>query len=403
MPNTLLAQAIHKHRLASRQGLLERLFTLMFRGFVYPQIWEDPEVDLQALAIGPDSRIVTIASGGCNILNYLTEGPAHITAVDLNPAHIALTRLKLAALAHLPDHESFFRFFGHADEKGNLRAYRRHISPHLDAGTRRYWEQRRLGGRRIGFFARNLYRYGLLGRFIGTVHVLARLHGQNPRRILAARSVEEQRWLFDNTIGPIFETRLVKALCRMPVSLYGLGIPPAQYQALAGSANGDMAGLLRDRLKRLACDFPIDDNYFAWQAFGRGYDRERRRAVPRYLDRRHYEGLRGRLDRVSVRHASVTEHLAGEPDASIDRYVLLDAQDWMNAGDLAALWTEIRRTARPGARVIFRTAGEESCLPGKLPEAMLAEWEHDPARCRDWAARDRSSIYGGFHLYVLKG
>ncbi|HWY63831.1 MAG TPA: DUF3419 family protein, partial [Rhizomicrobium sp.] len=75
----------------------ERLFTAAFQGMVYPQIWEDPVVDMEALAIQPGDHIVAIASGGCNILSYLTGNPARITALDLNHAHIALNRLKLAA------------------------------------------------------------------------------------------------------------------------------------------------------------------------------------------------------------------------------------------------------------------------------------------------------------------
>ncbi len=50
------------------------------------------------------------------------------------------------------------------------------------------------------------------------------------------------------------------------------------------------------------------------------------------------------------------EYLTDCPPASRDRYVLLDAQDWMTDAQLTALWTEITRTARPGARVVFRTA-----------------------------------------------
>ena len=46
------------------------------------------------------------------------------------------------------------------------------------------------------------------------------------------------------------------------------------------------------------------------------------------------------------------------PRESFDRYVLLDAQDWMSDAELTELWGEITRTARPGARVIFRTAAE---------------------------------------------
>ena len=99
MANVLLERAAHTRPAATRRGALERLFTLMFKGFVYNQIWEDPDVDLEALALGPGHRLVTIASGGCNVLNYLAADPERIIAVDLNPNHVALTRLKLAALA----------------------------------------------------------------------------------------------------------------------------------------------------------------------------------------------------------------------------------------------------------------------------------------------------------------
>ena len=95
MANLLLEKAAHQKPATTRRGALERLFTLMFQGFVYNQIWEDPDVDLEALALKPHHRLLTIASGGCNVLNYLAADPAKIIAVDLNPNHIALTKLKL--------------------------------------------------------------------------------------------------------------------------------------------------------------------------------------------------------------------------------------------------------------------------------------------------------------------
>src|SRR5260370_39263421 len=92
-----LKQAVRRHRTLSREGLLERLFERLFRGLVYTQIWEDPEIDLEALALRPDCHVVAIASGGCNVLSYLTGDPARVTALDLSPAHVALNRLKLVA------------------------------------------------------------------------------------------------------------------------------------------------------------------------------------------------------------------------------------------------------------------------------------------------------------------
>lgn len=396
-----VTKVVHRHRHMSRQGLLERAFTFAFRGLVYAQIWEDPDVDMEALDIGPDSHVVTIASGGCNVLSYLTANPAKITAVDLNTAHIALNRLKLTAARTLPDHAGFHRFFAQADSKDNVAAYRRFVAPHLDEATRRYWEGRDLiGRRRIGGFARGIYRHGLLGRFIGAAHLLARLHGVDPRRMLDAKSREEQRAIFERELSPIFDSAFTRWLTSQPASLFGLGIPPAQFEALAGEER--MNDVLKARLEKLACDFDLKDNYFAVQAFGRGYAGGEG-ALPPYLQAANHAAVVERLDRVDVRHVNFTDFLAGQPAQSADRYVLLDAQDWMNDDQLNALWAQITRTARPGARVLFRTAGEPTILPGRVSEAVLSRWSYRAEDSRGYTARDRSAIYGGVHLYLLRG
>jgi S-adenosylmethionine-diacylglycerol 3-amino-3-carboxypropyl transferase len=335
-------------------------------------------------------------------MNYLAANPAKIIAVDLNPNHIALTKLKLSALANLPGHDEFFRLFGQANDKANRGAYDKYLSGKLDDETREYWEKHvPLRGRRINMFGRNLYRYGLLGRFIGILHAVAKLHGKKLEPILQARTPEEQRRLFERDIAPLFEFKSIKLLSKSPVSLYALGIPPAQYDELI--ASGDPVAVLRERVERLACDFPINENYFAWQAFGRGYDVEHREAVPAYLQRETYDVIRTRTDKVEVHHASLTDFLEAQPLQSLNRYVLLDAQDWMNKDQITALWREIDRTADTrDARVIFRTAGPDSPLPRKLPADVLAPWVYLEQESRAWHAKDRSSIYGGFHVYARR-
>jgi S-adenosylmethionine-diacylglycerol 3-amino-3-carboxypropyl transferase len=403
MANPLLERAAHQRPATSKRGALERLFTLMFQGFVYNQIWEDPDVDLAALDLGPKHRLLTIASGGCNVLNYLAADPCQIIAVDLNPNHVALTRLKLAGLANLPTYEDFFRFFGQANDKANRKAYDTYLKDKLDPTTRQHWEKRMLlHGRRINMFARNVYRYGLLGRFIGILHVVAKLHGKRLERMLDAKTPAEQRILFDRLIAPLFNNRSIRALSRSPVSLYALGIPPAQYDELVGE-NANMITVLRERVERLACDFPISENYFAWQAFGRGYDVTNREAVPAYLREDVYNAIRTRTGKVEVNHASLTDFLKRQDAHSLHRYVLLDSQDWMNETQISSLWAEIDRTADlTDARVIFRTAGPDSPLPKKLPAELLAPWHYLEEESKAFHAQDRSSIYGGFHVYVRK-
>ena len=85
----------------------------------------------------------------------------------------------------------------------------------------------------------------------------------------------------------------------------------------------------------------------------------------------------------------------------MDRYILLDAQDWMDDNELNELWSEITRTARPGARVLFRTADEPSLLPGRVIDETLDQWTYQEEQSLDFTQRDRSAIYGGVHLYTL--
>lgn len=397
-----LGAAVHRARPLSREGALERLFTFAFSNLVYAQIWEDPVIDMEAMQLRPDHRIIAIASGGCNVMSYVTADPAAVVAVDLNAAHVALGKLKVCAARHLPDYETFFRFFGRADDKTNVAAYDRHLRARLDPVTRAYWDGRNaLGRRRINMFSRNIYRFGLLGRFVTAGHILARLHGIDPRILLQARSRTEQRRLFETRLAPIFDKPLVRWMTRRPASLYGLGIPPAQYAALSAGSQDGVAAVLRQRLERLACDFDIADNYFCWQAFGRSYAPGASPSLPPYLQQAHYEAVRARADRIQYAQGSITDWLAAAPAQSLDRYALLDAQDWMDDEELTALWEHIGRTARPGARVVFRTAADERLLPGRVPERLLGRWRYEEEASRDFSARDRSSIYGAFHLYTL--
>lgn len=394
-----VGRAVYQHRTLSRAGLSERLFALLFSGLVYPQIWEDPDIDMEAMELGEGHRVVTIASGGCNVLAYLSVSPASIDAVDLNATHVALNRLKLAAMRHLPGQRDVVRFFGSANVAHNSQAYDRFIAPRLDEQSRSYWEKRDLlGRRRISTFDRDFYRTGLLGLFIGTGHRLAKLHGVDPARIIETKNLGEQRRFFHEELAPIFDRPLLRLLTRAKASLFGLGIPPAQYDALAEGR--PMAEVLRLRLEKLACDFPLRDNYFAWQAFARRYPAPGEAALPRYLDPAHFEAIRANTDRVRVHHIDFAGLLSTKAAASVDRYVLLDAQDWMTDDQLNALWSEITRTAAPGARVIFRTAGADTILPGRVSDSLLGQWDYRDAESRDLTALDRSAIYGGFHLYV---
>lgn len=397
-----LGAAVHQNSAMKATGVLERVFSYLFEGLVYPQIWEDPVVDLAALDLQPGAHLFCIASGGCNMMSYLAAHPASVTAVDLSPAHVALGRLKLAAAQYLSQ-EQFFAFFGRANLDGNVALYDRVLAPRLDPETRRYWEGRVMGRRRVSMFARGFHRFGLLGRFLGVVHAVSRLARLDYAPLLAAQSLEEQKHFHDTRIAPLLDARPVRWLARRRASLFGLGIPPAQYDKLAADGGGDVLPVLKERIRKLACDFPIAGNYFAWQAFGRSYDPGPAPSLPPYLQAANFEAVAAGAGRVTLLNRSMTDLLAERDAASLDAYVLLDAQDWMTDAQLNALWDQITRCARPGARVIFRTGGAEDILPGRVAPVLLDRWAYQPEASAQGFAQDRSAIYGGFHVYHFKG
>src|SRR6201994_4777354 len=124
MSAQLIADAVRNEDAQHESTLWDRIYAFWLRRLVYTQIWEDPEADLAALQLPIGSTIVTISSGGCNALSYLTAQPAQVYAVAPNEAHLALLKLKLAGIQAFSSYADFWQFFGEAASPANAEIYR---------------------------------------------------------------------------------------------------------------------------------------------------------------------------------------------------------------------------------------------------------------------------------------
>ncbi len=406
----LVLGGVKQQQVSKKQNFLQRLFAVWFDAFVYTQIWEDPRVDIKALELDKNSRILTISSGGCNALNYLIENPESVTAVDLNRHHIYLLNLKITALKYLPNYEDFFAFFGYGKHEKNKENYQKYIAPNLDVKTKRFWESNSLVGRiahgkRINFFKKGgLYEHSRNAYFLRIFNKFSRIMGCKPDELLKAKTPAEQEKLYAEYLEPFFNSFFIKAVGKMPVTLFGLGIPPQQYDEMKKDfvEDGSILDVYRERVKRLAVEYPIYENYFAWQAFARKYDTENRKAIPEYLKEENYNLLKANADKLDTKNGSVTEEIKENKFGTFNRFVFLDAQDWMNAEMMTDLWKAIAGKSESGSRVIFRTAGSSSPLEKNLPKDLLDKFEYKEDISKELFKQDRASIYGGFHLYILK-
>jgi S-adenosylmethionine-diacylglycerol 3-amino-3-carboxypropyl transferase len=270
MSAQLIADVVRNESAQDESTIWDRLYAFWLRRLVYTQIWEDPEADLAALQLPIGSTIVTISSGGCNALSYLTAEPAQVYAVDPNQAHLSLLKLKLAGIRAFSSYSDFWQFFGEAASRENAQLYRERLRPMLDADARAYWDRRNVIGRpRHAYFTDGFYRHGMMGRFIGLAHVVARLAQIDLRILLTADVDAPERMEALDRLHRLFHSRFLRFLTRTPALLFSLGIPPRQRARLG---NGKpLHEVLHERVFRLINGHPTDSNYFAWQALQRCY------------------------------------------------------------------------------------------------------------------------------------
>jgi S-adenosylmethionine-diacylglycerol 3-amino-3-carboxypropyl transferase len=397
----LIADAVRNSKGRSESTIWDRLFAIWFRRLVYTQIWEDPEADLAALQLPIGSTIVTISSGGCNALSYLAAKPAQVFAVDLNEAHLSLLQLKLAGLRAFADYQSFWQFFGEGNSPANAVLYRDRLRQLLDADTRGFWDERDFRGRpRYRYFTDGFYRHGALGHFIGFAHLIARLAKIDLSVLLTAPPESPERKAELDKLDRLFHSRFARLLTGTPALLFSLGIPPQQRDLLGGDQ--PLNEVLHQRLLRLINVYPIETNYFAWQALGRRYREPGDSCLPPYLQNGRYEQMRAGAGLILPVHQNMRVFLESLPARQIDAVVLLDSQDWMAADEIRALWNAIDRAGSEHIQVIFRTAGAGSPLDTEPLLPLQQTWLRDAGRSALGFERDRSGIYGGFHCYVRR-
>ena len=401
MSTQLIADAVRNSRGDDQSTVWDRLFAFWFRRLVYTQIWEDPEADLAALQLPVGSTIVTISSGGCNALSYLTAKPAQVFAVDLNEAHLSLLKLKLAGLRALSSYDDFWQFFGEAASPANAALYRDRLWLWLDADARAYWDKRNAIGRpRHAYFTDGFYRHGMLGRFIGLVHRLAEVARIDLKALLTGAVDSPERLQALERLHWLFHSPLAKLITGTPALLFSLGIPPQQRELLGGGA--PLNEVLYERLLRLINGHPNHTNYFAWQALDRRYPGPGDICLPPYLQARHFARMRDGAGLIIPVHANLRQFLESLPARQIDAVVLLDSQDWMAPEEIRALWNTIDRAGSEDIRVIFRTAGKQSPLACDELASLRDIWHRDEERSAIGFDRDRSGIYGAFHCYVRR-
>jgi S-adenosylmethionine-diacylglycerol 3-amino-3-carboxypropyl transferase len=394
------------------QSLIDRLDQKVFdaiysRSLVYNTCWEDPAVDRLALALGPQDRMLVIASAGCNVLDYALLAPGRIHAVDANPRQTALLELKLAGIRHL-EFEDFFAVFGEGHHPRFEFVYRNVLRDRLSPFARDYWD------RHSRWFCEpepenSFYFHGLSGTVARCFRAYLRLRPglrAAVETLLTARSLEEQRSIYDREVQSQLWGRGVNWALSRQITMSMLGVPHPQRKEVERQHRHGVGGFVRDAVDYVFRNLPVWTNYF-WTLYLRG--RYSADCCPEYLRAENFAALKGGLGEcIEIHTCTVTEFLQGTRER-ISKFVLLDHMDWMSSyypEALAAEWDAICEHATADARAIFRSAHRE---PDYLDGLRLSDGRavRDLLRFRTAMSaalqtRDRVHTYAGFHIADIR-
>lgn len=399
MPN----RSASRPRLTFSERCDEALFrTLTAHNLIYNTCWEDPAVDRAALALGGDDVVLTIASAGCNALDYLLDAPRRVIAVDINSRQTALVELKVAAIRTLP-YDDIFAMFGRGRHTRIRQLYRERLRHQLSPFAAKYWD------RHIRWFERAgpLYRHGLSGVFAKYFRRWMTLNPALHRAVVGMfdrRDLTAQREYYLRTLKPNLWTPFVKWALSRQATMSLIGVPMPQRRLVQAQHEGGMAGFIEHAVERLFMSIPAHDNYF-WRLYAIGEYTEE--CCPRYLTRDGVAALKGGLlDRLELHACSVTEYLLRPDCPPISRFVLLDHMDWMSSyypDLLAEEWNAIYHRITPKGRVLFRSAHHEPPYLDTVrvgPRATrLREWlSFNDDEARRLSLADRVHTYASFHI-----
>jgi S-adenosylmethionine-diacylglycerol 3-amino-3-carboxypropyl transferase len=361
---------------------------------IYNCAWEDPRIDRELLQLDRQSSVVMITSAGCNALDYLLDDPAQIHAIDVNHRQNALLELKMAFIAR--DHfEDLFEMFGIGSHLEYLAKYKE-VRPQLSEPAQGFWD------RRIGFFnpkslTKSFYYHGTSGVAAWVMgNALFRLRPNIKNFavcLLDAKSLDEQTQAYELIEGEIWG-KFTNWLIRQPALMALLGVPRPQIKLIEDSYPGGLTGYVKDKLKHVMTELPIEDNYF-WRVYITGsYTLH---CCPNYLRRENQEALRQCLTRLLPYTGTLANFLRENP-GRYSHYVLLDHQDWLAWNDPSALleeWELILANSRPGTKILMRSAGLDLSF---VPDEIRARLGFQPERTAALHLRDRVGTYGSTHF-----
>jgi S-adenosylmethionine-diacylglycerol 3-amino-3-carboxypropyl transferase len=327
--------------------------------------------------VGPDDDVLSVCSAGDNSFALAAAGARSVTAVDLSLPQIALAELKLVAARELPI-QSVRSLLG-LGHFGRRVWFYHYLRPKLTDPTRAFWDANE------GVVRAGIMGSGRFERYLASFrdYALPMLQRREVvERMLACRSIEEQRQIFDTQWDGWRWRAAVRLFTSRPV-MARFGRSEEQFAQVAGGV-GDA---FLDRARHVLTEVPIADNWFVrWILTGSLGDLER--AHP-WLTTEGHRALRTRTDAVRLVHTSLEDLLERCAPGSFSAFNYSNVFEYVSPSHAARLLELTVRAARPGARIVYWNLLVDRWRPDRLADRLT----RDTALAERLTRNDRAMFY----------
>jgi S-adenosylmethionine-diacylglycerol 3-amino-3-carboxypropyl transferase len=343
---------------------------------------EDERTEARALELGPNDRLLSIASAGEMPLSLLSMGPASVIAVDRDPAQLYLAQLKFVAACTLGRQETI-RFLGYLPGSAAERSrWLDAVLAHLPADAREFWTARRSRLGRGAIWAGRFEQYLLkVTRFAVPLLGRKRIEG-----IFECASLAEQEAYFDARL----DLPALKALLRIVFNrkVYaGRGMDPRSLQ-FRTSADEPLGVQFFRQFRNALTRTPASENHLMQLILlGRTASEE---CVPAYLSPAGFETLRANRGRIDFQLVDLIAYLRDCPGGRFNKAHLSNLPDWMDQDQFETTLTLVNdRIARPG-RAVWRYLHRDRPVPASLEASLVV----DRGLAAELERADRFPFYG---------
>jgi S-adenosylmethionine-diacylglycerol 3-amino-3-carboxypropyl transferase len=347
----------------------------------FAQVREDPLVDIGGLNPKQGDRIAIVSSGGCTALSMLAAGASHVVALDLNRSQNHLVDLKASALSKL-DYPSALELMGAvpSTREARLQHYEA-VRALLTDDSRKYWDQRRKD------VSGGLIQSGVsekFGRILSTVISLLVHSPKRQQQLLEQKSLADQQSFYAES----WNTWRWRALFQVLMNrwMFSRTYHPAFFEHVENpSFSKHFLGLVEHALTQV----PVGSNYFLFQTLKGHYPVSAGdSALPPYLSSKGAKEIAGGGKSLLLVDGTFQDGLRTMPDGSINGFALSNILEWMTPPMMEDLFSQILRTAAPGATLVFRNFVGWTDLPEKWKSHFFEDVEKGTRLIR----QDRSML-----------